>query len=66
MNVNSIKQIGRPAPVDPATPINPAPNFPDPTDPIPADPTPDDVENMYIDAQINILPWARRSQDADL
>ena len=67
VNVSSIAQIGRPAPVDPTDPINPDPNFPDPQDPTdPSNPTPDDVENLYLQAQINILPWAKRSQDADL
>ena len=66
VNVNSIAQIGRPAPVDPKDPINPDPSFPDPKDPIPGKPTPDDVESLYLKAEINILPWALRSQDADL
>ena len=68
VNVNSIALIGRPAPVDPTTPINPDPSYPDPTDPTVNDeiPTTDDVENLYLNAQINILPWAKRSQNADL
>ena len=67
INVTSITQIGRPAPVVPSDPINPDPNFPDPKDPVPdMPPTPDDIESLYIKAQINILPWTLRLQDADL
>ena len=67
VNVNSTSQITCTIPVDPTTHLNPDPSFPDPLDPIPGvDPTPDDTESFYINAEINILPWARRSQDADL
>ena len=68
VNVNSINHIGRPAPVDPTDPINPDPNYPDPKDPLPTDPgaTDDDTDSFYLNAQINILPWALRSQNADL
>ena len=65
VNVSSIKSIGRPAPPT-DEPINPDPSFPDPLDPVPGTPTPDDVENRFIEAQIHVLPWARRSQDADI
>ena len=53
VNVASINQIGRPAPTDP-------------TEPIPGEPTPDDTESYYLNAEISILPWAKRSQNADL
>ena len=53
VNIRSISQIGKPTPIDPTTPIVP------PT-------TPDDEENLYLNAKINILPWAKRSQNADI
>lgn len=65
ISINSISGIGASVPEDPTQPINPDPNYPDPTDPTP-DPTPDDTNNYYINAQINILPWAVRTQGADL
>ena len=68
IDVSSIAAIGRPVPVDPADPINPDPNFPDPKDPDPnnPDPTPDDVVNTYLQAKINVLPWAKRVQKIKL
>ena len=53
VNVQSISKIGEPTPLDPGTPITP------PT-------TPDDEENRYLNAKINILPWAKRNQNADI
>ena len=53
VNVQSISKIGQPTPIDPGTPIVPPP-------------TPDDEENIYLNAKINILPWAKRNQNADI
>ncbi len=66
--VSSISSIGRPVPVSPTDPINPDPSYPDPQDPDPNNPapTPDDVVNTYLQAKINILPWAKRSQKIKL
>ncbi len=73
LTINSISGLGSPAPVNPDQPINPDPNYPNPNDPTnpddpanPNNPTPDDTENYYIAAQIKILPWAIRTQGADL
>lgn len=73
ININTIAGIGSSIPTDPTQPVNPDPKYPDPTDPTnpddptdPNTPTPDDTESYYISAQINILPWAVRTQNADL
>ena len=50
VNINSISQIGLP---DTGGELLP----PDEND---------DVENLYLNAKINILPWARRNQSADI
>ena len=59
VNIQSISGIGKPI-YDPEEPTNPDPK--DPEDP----PTPDDTKGSVISAQINILPWAVRSQDVNL
>ena len=67
IKINSISGLGAPGPQKPDQPINPDPNYPDPDNPDPnTPPTPDDTENYYINAQINILPWALRFQSAEL
>lgn len=67
VSINSISGLGAPGPQNPDQPINPDPHYPDPNNPDPnTPPTPDDTENYYINAQINVLPWAIRVQDADL
>ena len=57
VNINSISGLGQPI-TDPTEPTNP--------DPEPEKPTPDDDMESAISAQINILPWAVRTQDVDL
>lgn len=53
--INSISGPGRPTPPDPTDPTDP--DNPDPDDP---------KDDAFINCRINILSWAKRSQNVDL
>lgn len=53
--INSISGPGRPTPPDPTDPTDP--DNPDPDDP---------KDDAFINCRINILSWAKRTQDVDL